>query len=98
MQRVYSLPLLFGLAECFDHCAVKSIGALGGARDVIDFRALPLGDLRRQPIDDGTGVARAALRYGGGSDAAAFDDDLGFDIAVARIAPAGVRAVFPLGD
>jgi len=44
-----------------------------------------------------TGIARAALRDDCGRDAASFNDDGGFDIAMARIAPAGVGSILPDG-
>src|SRR5437660_1086107 len=75
---------------------VEGVGAFRGAGDVIDFRALPSGDLRRQRGNPGARPPGQALRDLRDGDAAALDDDRRFDVAMPRGAVAEEGAVLEL--
>src|ERR1700732_1696471 len=78
---------LLRLPQGGDNRAIERVSALGSAGNMIQYRALALGDLRRQCGDHGTGIASVALGDDGGCDAAALDGYLRLDIAVPRKAP-----------
>jgi len=81
------------MSEGLGYCFVKCAGAFGRAGDVVDFRALPLNDLRRQFFDDVACISRQTLPDDGGMDASVFDCYGRYDVAVraaAAIASTGL--------
>src|SRR4051812_7667970 len=78
---------LLCLAQGINYAVVKGVGALRCSGDVIYIGTLALRHLGRQFVDDIAGVARTAIRNGGGKDLATFNDHLCLDIAMTRSAP-----------